>query len=723
MKRIPVYLLTLLVVGITACSEDETVLVHNNPIRTVVSTRLEVASDTDSDPLQLSFRISTDPAALVPDNQPATIRSANTVVLKNARLFQFNSQGLLFANESLGDISDGETIAPKLTTGLDQILYLVANAGETDFSSVKNLASFEAMTFPVDKITSDEQIPVVGCLRGVEIRQTTEGEGSIILPGDETTFLLRRIASKIVFNYSFEVENLELNSIALVDAPAVMSFVEPEADGILTFYPEAIVDANFETFEKSDLSASEKKRGSFTWYISDNIRGVIEEHTQEQQKNRLNAPDRSTYILLSAKMADGMIVRYRLYPGGNNSGDYNLFRNRIYTLSALIDGKDPTVDQRIETEMPPIIVKPDYAEPANCYIVAPGKQVVINPYKASGDVDNKHLTGKTIASAEILWQTRYSNALALGNAAAVVLNEKEGQTLLTVTANEAATDGGNAVVAVKDQSGQILWSWHIWVTSYDPETDNFAYNGSVWMTRSLGALSATPGESGVEGWLYQWGRKDPFPPATDASHSTVMLYNASGNTLPEVSDVTGDRQIAKAAIASLPGGGISNLDYAIANPTTLICNGAASTSTTTAPVHWISSDVGSDAITSNLWNASGKTIYDPCPAGWIISSTEFYNTALKHNSSVAGAISTDPEHNGAYVNVLDKKSVWFPYQGSRKSGTGVVSDYGENVNVWTGISHADAKRTWTALISTAAFKMMITTPRSDACVVRCVKDE
>ena len=74
---------------------------------------------------------------------------------------------------------------------------------------------------------------------------------------------------------------------------------------------------------------------------------------------------------------------------------------------------------------------------------------------------------------------------------------------------------GNAVVAVKDDSGKILWSWHIWVTD-QPQEQVYVNNYGTFtmLDRNNGATRADAGEG--EEWReaigvkYQWGRKDPF---------------------------------------------------------------------------------------------------------------------------------------------------------------------------------------------------------------------
>lgn len=93
---------------------------------------------------------------------------------------------------------------------------------------------------------------------------------------------------------------------------------------------------------------------------------------------------------------------------------------------------------------------------------------------------------------------------------------------------------GNAMITIKNKRGVILWSWHIWVLEEYPsmmslpldkaniENDPNAIQ-QYWMDRNLGAtLRLGPDTWGTldsriktYGFLYQHGRKDPFPTVTE----------------------------------------------------------------------------------------------------------------------------------------------------------------------------------------------------------------
>jgi len=50
---------------------------------------------------------------------------------------------------------------------------------------------------------------------------------------------------------------------------------------------------------------------------------------------------------------------------------------------------------------------------------------------------------------------------------------------------------GNAIIAVRDNAGTILWSWHIWVTERDlhpVEVENFQHEKYKFLPVNLGLV-------------------------------------------------------------------------------------------------------------------------------------------------------------------------------------------------------------------------------------------
>ena len=130
---------------------------------------------------------------------------------------------------------------------------------------------------------------------------------------------------------------------------------------------------------------------------------------------------------------------------------------------------------------------------------------------------------------------------------------------------------GNAVIGAYDANDELIWSWHVWATDYDPEGENASVelNGYTMMTRNLGALAngnATTSEILASyGLYYQWGRKDPFiGPSTYkiSSGQGAAMYNDSGS-----------RTYVTMVASSAETG---TMDYAVKHPLTFVTGVAES---------------------------------------------------------------------------------------------------------------------------------------------------
>lgn len=134
---------------------------------------------------------------------------------------------------------------------------------------------------------------------------------------------------------------------------------------------------------------------------------------------------------------------------------------------------------------------------------------------------------------------------------------------------------GNAMITIKDHRGRILWSWHIWVLEEYPsmislplakaniENDPNAIQ-QYWMDRNLGAtLRLGPDTWGsldsrlkTYGFLYQHGRKDPFPTVTEEEKHCFSDANGNRYDFSSVGSehrlLNGARFSNGAATASIP---------------------------------------------------------------------------------------------------------------------------------------------------------------------------
>lgn len=243
-------------------------------------------------------------------------------------------------------------------------------------------------------------------------------------------------------------------------------------------------------------------------------------------------------------------------------------------------------------------------ESANCYIVTkPGV------YKMPAVKGNDKSQKVAAASVEVLWETRSDADVKVGD----IVNHTgydNGNIYFNVKGKTSSTvPEGNALIAAKDASGNILWSWHIWVTSVMPTDHQYKNGAGTMMVCDLGAAHV---ESGAYPWssglYYQYGRKDPFW----GDQSCTIYYK-----VVESDATTGTES------------------YAAAHPTTLIYNKSAT--------HWLHSGE------AGLWRRT-KSISDPCPPGYVVPDGGQYGVwavASGRTSEVSGECSSWIVFNGS----------------------------------------------------------------------------
>lgn len=315
---------------------------------------------------------------------------------------------------------------------------------------------------------------------------------------------------------------------------------------------------------------------------------------------------------------------------------------------------------------------------ANCYVVAPSasKTIVVNIKGNGGDVAGTGLsTTHTATSVGIIWQSA-ANLITLGTFDAT------DQTVV-INANTSATSG-NAVIAAYSgagETGTILWSWHIWVTDYHPNSGikytitNTASASYTFMDRNLGATTNMAGDVAVKGLMYQWGRKDPFPGSTTLDGTTEPT---TSNGFLFSSKIT--------AITKTPAAVGPNLANSILYPSTFYCGTDANNYdwySLTNPTH-------NDALWggANTTSPTNKTIFDPCPAGWRVPAWD--GGASPWSAIGIDGVSTSSV--GAFSNFGVIWSIitvgFWPATGVQGFTDGAFNSIGSSGNYWSASSHS-----------------------------------
>lgn len=350
--------------------------------------------------------------------------------------------------------------------------------------------------------------------------------------------------------------------------------------------------------------------------------------------------------------------------------------NSITLVITYKDSYNRTAELSIPLTIIEITNSPDAA---NCYIVAPGSKLTIKAVKGNSTQD------LTFNNASLVWQDQ------LGMVKSVSANSTE--KVLVVELNAGVS--GNAVVAAQLDS-VIVWSWHVWVTDFNPDSDPMVYTSSstsktyTFMDRNLGATEATKYSVGALGLLYQWGRKDPFVNANGVESSVyVNKYDIEGTRVREVSELR----------PTYPDSDYesTNLELSIANPNVFYyAPGSA-----WPVVDWLTNDA--QRQDNDLWGgvSSSKTIYDPCPQGWKVPASGdawSFRTQYKKEGDLNSAGKYDPsypwyiEYDDAYCIGFrykaagSEKEYWFPFSGKKDCNSGVLSGVGGGAQYHTTIN-------------------------------------
>ena len=278
---------------------------------------------------------------------------------------------------------------------------------------------------------------------------------------------------------------------------------------------------------------------------------------------------------------------------------------------------------------------------ANCYVVSePGR------YKFKTVKGNSTESLGSIASAEVLWET-FGTSTTPSTGDLIKTAEYNDGYIALLTADTFKE--GNAVIAAKDENACILWSWHIWFTD-QPQEHVYKYNAGTLMDRNLGATSATSGDVGTLGLLYQWGRKDPF----------LGCSSISGVSYSAESTITWPSSVST-------GTSTGTVDYAVAHPTTFIY-------ASSFPYDWHYS-----SRDNTLWTTSdkSKSIYDPCPAGWRVPDGG--------DDGVWSKAGLEESNGGTGISfsISSPSETWYPAAGYRSHGGGGTCDVGKYGYYWS----------------------------------------
>lgn len=354
---------------------------------------------------------------------------------------------------------------------------------------------------------------------------------------------------------------------------------------------------------------------------------------------------------------------------------------------------------------------------ANCYVVSSAGNYKFKANVAGNGVVPESQAGKSdgtlsLDEVKVLWCT-YNTAEAPNSTESLVRKVRlDGDYVYFETSDPVAIIPGNVVIAGY-KGGAIVWNWHIWLTSLG---DNIISSTAEWLDRNLGALAPStymttdPLSMGLH---YQWGRKDPFRGAYTFTEPLTGTNDIAtqGENWPEPVIVDKEK---------------GNIAYTIANPMTFLYSEDSKYNNK----DWIWEEQFNDLWGGAVEASKGpyklaktaKTMFDPCPVGYVVPSSQQFNNAAGDFGISKSSILVNGD-TGIYG--IGTENFYLVYAGGPLYNTGCLDtgSSGPGKYSWYATSCTSGVNMLCARSHTTAFNWGgATSARTAGYSVRCVKE-
>ncbi len=357
------------------------------------------------------------------------------------------------------------------------------------------------------------------------------------------------------------------------------------------------------------------------------------------------------------------------------------------------------------------IINPSHQEGVKIIYGIPIKNRINDFWSNYADEKSTPIDGTNEWIAEVIWQDSSKPMITFSDEfdspGSDTYRSADDKIFFHLIESDGGVPEGNILIGVKRASdagsNDYLWSWHLWITDYDPDYqtkawdaryvyevpggavhryadrpgtsspvwgEGGAYHGKYIMDRNLGAMSAERETNlafakETRGMYYQFGRKDPFP-AQD-----VTLYNM------KFTPNSGDCIVKQ--------NGPVSYSESIRTPYIFCYNTTGNNWTT------------EEGFNNQLWNdpssgSSTKSLFDPCPPGWKLPESGIW--------SIFGIDNPDPSISKLIPNaknyveegqnirrdgllfyfsaVNSGPTAWYPNAGFRTGNSGDMDRYAED---------------------------------------------
>lgn len=274
--------------------------------------------------------------------QLCTLKS--NVEIRNLMLFQYSSTGQLIHSQTIGDLSSLTNVPIKLMKGANHKIVFISNAKYTDWTDrnlTKNLDRLMRLKYDYTLIKNDSEVPLVGC---VDVDLVSDN-----LRIEELR--LKRIAAKVIFNFSDNNAGYNVKHVSLMNIPEKMLFFEDEEADV---YPVGNTSSHI---MHPKIMYVEELSEQMVWYMPANRRGANGTATSPKYKTEQTAPkgqgQYASYLSVycenkntDAIIKDGICS---IFLGANDPKNYNVKANCRYNINAIFGGREiPKEDPRVD---------------------------------------------------------------------------------------------------------------------------------------------------------------------------------------------------------------------------------------------------------------------------------------------------------------------------------------------------------------------------------------
>ncbi len=251
-----------------------------------------------------------------PERMTASTRSTDENNIRDLNFYLYDTAG----NTVLHRYQSAATLRFECPPG-DYTLCAVANMHR----DMGDLSPAELAACAVSYTSDYADLPMAGRLETTI--HASQGK-TVTLPPLE----LRRRVAKVAYHIAVAPADIELHSMRVCSVPKSVSLFDddmPPAGG----------------YADTPGTMLSGRGASGILYLPPNAQGTNPAITDPRLKNRDNAPENATYLLIRATRGE-KVLAYRIYLGENATSDFNVRPNTSHTLDITIRG-DNEIDTRV----------------------------------------------------------------------------------------------------------------------------------------------------------------------------------------------------------------------------------------------------------------------------------------------------------------------------------------------------------------------------------------